>query len=132
MFETGLAEAVGRALVRATGAEGLWALTGVAIVAGVLLSELTSNTASASLLVPVVIAIAQTTGGSPVPPALGAALGASFGFMLPISTPPNAIVYGSGLVPMREMVRAGALLDVARAALIWLSLRLLCPPLGML
>jgi sodium:sulfate symporter-like transmembrane protein len=65
-----------------------------------------------------------------VPPALGAALGASFGFMLPISTPPNAIVYGSGLVPLREMVRAGALLDLAGAAIIWLSLRLLCPLLG--
>ena len=55
---------------------------------------------------------------SPVPPALGAALGGSFGFMLPISTPPNAIVYGSGLVPLREMVRAGFLLDVAGAAVI--------------
>jgi sodium-dependent dicarboxylate transporter 2/3/5 len=132
MFETGLAEAAGRALVQVTGAESLWALTGVAIVAGILLSELTSNTASASMLVPVVIAIAQATGASPVPPALGAALGASFGFMLPISTPPNAIVYGSGLVPLREMVRAGALLDVAGAALIWLSLRLLCPLLGVM
>jgi sodium-dependent dicarboxylate transporter 2/3/5 len=132
MLETGLAEAAGRALVSLTGAESVWALTGAAIVAGVLLSELTSNTASASMLVPVVIAIAQATGQSPVPPALGAALGASFGFMLPISTPPNAIVYGSGLVPLREMVRAGVLLDVAGAALIWLSLRLLCPLLGVL
>jgi sodium-dependent dicarboxylate transporter 2/3/5 len=132
MFETGLAEAAGRALVRVTGAEGVWALTGVAIVAGIVLSELTSNTASASMLVPVVIAIAQTAGVSPVPPALGAALGASFGFMLPISTPPNAIVYGSGLVPLREMVRAGFLLDIAGAAVIWLSLRLLGPLLGVM
>jgi sodium-dependent dicarboxylate transporter 2/3/5 len=132
MFDTGLAEAAGRTLVRVTGAEGVWALTGVAIVAGIFLSELTSNTASASMLVPVVIAIAQATGVSPVPPALGAALGASFGFMLPISTPPNAIVYGSGLVPLREMARAGSLLDVAGAALIWLSLRLLCPLLGLM
>jgi sodium-dependent dicarboxylate transporter 2/3/5 len=84
------------------------------------------------MLVPVVIAIAQATAVSPVPPTLGAALGASFGFMLPISTPPNAIVYGSGLVPLREMIRAGALLDVAGAAVIWLSLRLFCPLLGVM
>jgi sodium-dependent dicarboxylate transporter 2/3/5 len=84
------------------------------------------------MLVPVVIAIAQATGVSPVPPALGAALGASFGFMLPVSTPPNAIVYGSGLVPLSEMMRAGAVLDVVGAVVIWVALRLLCPLLGMM
>jgi sodium-dependent dicarboxylate transporter 2/3/5 len=131
MFETRLAEALGVAMVRLVGAESVWALTAVAIATGVLLSETCSNTASASMLVPVVIAIAQATGVSPVPPALGAALGASFGFMLPVSTPPNAIVYGSGLVPLSEMMRAGALLDVLGAVLIWISLRLLCPLLGM-
>jgi sodium-dependent dicarboxylate transporter 2/3/5 len=127
MFTTGLAEALGRAMVRLAGAETLWALTAVAIVAGVLLSETCSNTAAASMLVPVVIALAQATGVSAVPPALGAALGASFGFMLPVSTPPNAIVYGSGLVPLREMIRAGAVLDAVGVGLIWLTLRLLCP-----
>jgi sodium-dependent dicarboxylate transporter 2/3/5 len=69
---------------------------------------------------------------SPLPPVLGAALGASFGFMLPVSTPPNAIVYGSGLVPLREMVRAGIWLDVTGACVIWLGLRILCPLLGVL
>jgi sodium-dependent dicarboxylate transporter 2/3/5 len=132
MFDTGLAEAIGRMMVRVSGAESLWALTAVAVVTGVLLSETCSNTAAASMLVPVVIAIAQATGVSPVPPALGAALGASFGFMLPVSTPPNAIVYGSGLVPLREMIRAGAVLDAVGIAIIWLSLRLLCPLLGVM
>jgi sodium-dependent dicarboxylate transporter 2/3/5 len=131
MFETGLAAALGTGLIRAAGAESLWAVTAVAIVAGVLLSEGCSNTASASMLVPVVIAIAQGTGVSPVPPALGAALGASFGFMLPVSTPPNAIVYGSGLVRLRDMMTAGAVLDVVGIAVIWLSLRLLCPLFGL-
>jgi sodium-dependent dicarboxylate transporter 2/3/5 len=68
---------------------------------------------------------------SPVPPALGAALGASFGFMLPVSTPPNAIVYGSGLVRLRDMMTAGAVLDVVGIGVIWLSLWLLCPLLGL-
>jgi sodium-dependent dicarboxylate transporter 2/3/5 len=83
------------------------------------------------MLVPVMIAIAQGARVSPVPPALGAALGASFGFMLPVSTPPNAIVYGSGLVPLRDMIRAGAVLDAVGIVLIWVALRVLCPLFGL-
>jgi sodium-dependent dicarboxylate transporter 2/3/5 len=66
-----------------------------------------------------------------VPPALGAVLGASYGFMLPVSTPPNAIVYGSGLVPIPKMIRAGALFDVLGFFIIWGGLRVLCPLLGL-
>ncbi len=131
-FDTGLAEAVGNGLVALTGARGVWALTAIAIVIGVLMSELSSNTASASAVIPIVIAVAGASGISPVPPVLGAALGASFGFMLPVSTPPNAIVYASGLVPLREMVRAGIWLDVGGAVLIWCGLRVLCPLLGVM
>jgi sodium-dependent dicarboxylate transporter 2/3/5 len=130
-FDSGLAEAVGNGLVRLTGADELWTLTAVAIVIGVLLSEASSNTASASAVIPIIIAIALAGGISPVPPVLGAALGASFGFMLPISTPPNAIVYGSGLVPLREMVRSGVWLDLGGALLIWGALRILCPIAGL-
>jgi sodium-dependent dicarboxylate transporter 2/3/5 len=104
----------------------------VAVVLGVILSEASSNTASASMLIPVMIAVAESGGVSPLPPVLGAALGASFGFMLPVSTPPNAIVYGSGLVPLREMVRAGILLDLVGIVVIWTSLRILCPLLGVM
>ncbi len=132
MFDTGLAAALGGGVIRLSGAESLWSITALAIVAGVLLSEACSNTASASMLVPVVIAIAQGAGVSPVPPAIGAALGASFGFMLPVSTPPNAIVYGTGLVPLSDMIRAGAVLDAIGIVLIWLSLRLLCPLVGLI
>lgn len=77
------------------------------------------------------IAAAGNVDVSPIPPALGAALGASFGFMLPVSTPPNTIVFGSGLVPLKEMVRSGVFCDVAGAALIWVGLRLLCPLVGL-
>jgi sodium-dependent dicarboxylate transporter 2/3/5 len=51
--------------------------------------------------------------------------------MLPVSTPPNAIVYSSGLVPLRQMIRAGIWLDLLGGLLIWLYLRLVCPLLGM-
>ena len=132
MFETGLARAVGDAVLQVSGATSVWSLTAVAITAGLLLSETASNTASASVVVPTMIAVADGLGVSPVPPALGAALGASFGFMLPVSTPPNAIVYGSGLVPLRDMIRSGILLDVLGAILIWLGLRVLCPLLGIM
>lgn len=130
MFDTGLADTIGKALIRISGAESLWTLTAVAIGTAVVLSEASSNTASASMVIPVMIAVAQSTGVSPIPPALGAALGASFGFMLPVSTPPNAIVYGSGLVPLREMIRSGIWLDVSGAVLIWVGLRVVCPLFG--
>lgn len=132
MFKTGLSEAIGRGTVAWLGADGLWAITGFAIAVGIVLSELTSNTASATMVIPVVIAIAQGAGVSALPPALGACLGSSFGFMLPVSTPPNAIVYGSGLVPIGRMIRAGVLLDVIGFFVIWGALRVLCPLLGLL
>jgi sodium-dependent dicarboxylate transporter 2/3/5 len=78
-----------------------------------------------------VIALAQAANLSPVPPALGACLGSTFGFMLPVSTPPNAIVYGSGLVPLSRMMRTGILFDILGFGIIWAGLRVLCPLLGM-
>ena len=65
------------------------------------------------MIVPVAIAVAQAAGVSPLEPALGATLGASMGFMMPISTPPNAIVYSSGYVPITVMMKHGIALDIA-------------------
>jgi len=70
-------------------------LTLLSIVMATLLSELSSNTAAANILIPVIISVAQSAGVSPVAPAVGATIACSMGFMLPVSTPPNAIVYGS-------------------------------------
>lgn len=131
MFETKMAEAVGKGLLGLTGATSLWGITFAAIVIAILVSEATSNTASANMVVPVMISLAVAAGVSPVPPALGATLGASYGFMLPVSTPPNAIVYGSGMIPITRMIRAGIFFDIIGAAVIWLGLRLLLPLLGL-
>jgi sodium-dependent dicarboxylate transporter 2/3/5 len=60
---------------------------------------LTSNTASAAVVVPIVIPVAVAAGINPFVPALAATFAASFGFMLPVWTPQNAVVYGSGAVP---------------------------------
>jgi sodium-dependent dicarboxylate transporter 2/3/5 len=131
MFETKLAEHIGHGLLRMSGAESLWAITFASIFIAIVASEATSNTAAANMVVPVVISLALAAGVNPVPPALGAILGCSWGFMLPVSTPPNAIVYGSGMVPIIKMIRAGFLFDLLGGSVIWIVLRLLLPLIGL-
>jgi sodium-dependent dicarboxylate transporter 2/3/5 len=132
MFDTGVARALGEAITSKVGASSLWALTALSVAIGIFLSETTSNTAAANMVIPVAIALAQAAKVSPLPPALGACLGASFGFMLPVSTPPNAIAYGSGLVPIPRMIRAGLVFDVLGFVIIVAGLRVLCPLLGLM
>ncbi len=131
MFSTGLAESFGTGLTGLTGASTVWGITAVGTLVAIIMSEATSNTASANMVIPVVIAVAQGMGVSPLPPALGACLGASFGFMLPVSTPPNAIVYGSGMVPILTMVKRGILFDIGGYIIIMIGLMILCPLLGL-
>lgn len=117
-FQTGLAESVGRGLTEYLPLSGGFGLLVASVLVAIIVSETTSNTASANMVVPVVIAIAQANGQDPFLPALGATFAASLGFMLPVSTPCNAIVYGSGYVPLTKMVKYGILLDVAGAIVI--------------
>lgn len=126
-FQTGLAEAIGRNMTSLLPVSGEFGLLAASVVVAVILSETTSNTASANMVVPVVIAIAQSQGVNPLIPALGATLGASLGFMLPVSTPCNAIVYGSGYIPLMKMVRYGLILDVFGAVVIIAFLATLAP-----
>lgn len=130
MFSTGLAAYIGEGLVRLSGAESLWAITAVSTLVALALSEVTSNTAAASMLLPVVLSIAAAAGVNPVPPAMGTCLGASLAFMFPISTPPNALAYGTGMVPITLMMRYGLLMDIIGFAIIMAGLRVLCPLLG--
>ncbi len=91
----------------------------VALVgATVLLSELTSNTATASLMVPIAGSLAEALSVSPVQAIWLVALAASLGFALPVSTPPNAIVYGTRKVPLRFMAATGIVIDIL--ATLWL------------
>lgn len=95
------------------------ALVVLGIVAGmVFLTELTSNTASAAALIPILAALAPGLGLSPIALAVPAALAASFAFMLPVATPPNAVVFGSGRIPLRDMIRAGLWLNLIGIAVI--------------
>jgi sodium-dependent dicarboxylate transporter 2/3/5 len=123
MFESGLARAIGGAIYHAMPISGELGVIAASTLIGVLISEVTSNTASASLVVPIVLAIAASAGVDPVKPAMAATLGCSFGFMLPVSTPPNALVYATGRVRIAEMIRYGVLLDVLGVVLItaWIA-----------
>ena len=131
MRGTGLSAAIGNGAVDHLGVHSLWALVALSAGLAILLSEITSNTATATMLVPVVISIAQGVPVSPIPPALAATLGCSFGFMLPVSTPPNALAYGTGLVPIATMAKRGVVFDIIGFFLIVAGLRVLCPLFGL-
>ena len=92
---------------------GHYYIIGLIVAAFIIfLTEFTSNTASAALLVPIFISIAQALNVEPLGLALIIGLGASCAFMLPVATPPNAIVFGTGQVKQSEMVKAGFWLNI--------------------
>ena len=126
-FRTGLAEALGRGLTDLLPVHGSFGLLVASVVLSAILSETTSNTASANMVVPVVIAIGRASGLDPLEAATGATFGASLGFMLPVSTPCNAIVYGSGYIPLGRMMRWGLALDLVGVVSIIALVRLLSP-----
>lgn len=111
MESSGLATRIGAWM---SGLQGLplpVVLAGVA-VATVIVSELASNAATASMGMPIAVSLAAALGQPPLLLMLVIGLAASVGFALPMATPPNAIVFGSGELSVREMARAGVLLDV--------------------
>jgi sodium-dependent dicarboxylate transporter 2/3/5 len=113
MYDTGLSAWIGNGLKEALGNNpSEWLFVGVFSVAALIMSELTSHTASTNLMAPIAIGAALSLGFSPIPVAVGIALASSLGFMMPVSTPPNAIVYASGYVPITKMIKSGFIIDV--------------------
>ncbi|MBV7315948.1 DASS family sodium-coupled anion symporter [Shewanella sp. NIFS-20-20] len=86
----------------------------------VMLTEFASNTASAALLVPVFAAIAEALGVSVVMISVLIGIAASCAFMLPVATPPNAIVYGSGFIKQSEMVKAGMVINLLSMVVLYI------------
>jgi sodium-dependent dicarboxylate transporter 2/3/5 len=123
VFETRLAEALGKGAAQWIPSAS-YGLIAVAAMMATLTSELTSNIASVNMVTPLVIAMAGQNG---LPVALAATMAATLGFMLPISTPTNAIVYSSGLIPLPRMMKYGILLDVLGFIVIVLGTLLLVP-----
>lgn len=117
MKTTSLSEWIGNGLTTMMGGRpSEWVVVAVFCVTALLLSELTSHTAAINLIGPIAITTAISCGYSPIPVAVGAALSSSLGFMLPVSTPPNAIVYASGYIPITKMIKTGFIIDVVGIA----------------
>ena len=93
----------------------------VVVVGVVVFSELASNLATATALLPILYGVAESLKLDPLALCVPAILAASCGFMLPVATPPNAIVFGTGHIPLRQMMRAGLWLDLIGIALIPLA-----------
>lgn len=97
-----------------------WLILGL-IITSVILSEFMSNVALVQIFVPVIFGIAEGLHVNPILLAMPVTLSASIGFMFPIATPPNAIVFSTGYIRMKDMVRAGLLLDIASVFIIFLA-----------
>ena len=98
----------------------------VAFVA-IALTEVASNTATASILLPIIAASAAGAGVDPLPLMLTVTMAASFGFMLPAGTPPNAIVYSSGYITVPKMARCGLVVDIFGAVIVSIICYFLVP-----
>lgn len=112
MFKTGLAHwLTGTLMSMLGGASTIVLLAGIVLVSA-LLTEVASNTAVATMMAPIVISLARASGTDASLLVIGSAMAASLAFMLPVSTPPNALVYGTGYIRIRDMIKGGIWLDI--------------------
>lgn len=123
--QTGLAQWLGEGLVNLN-VFGMFTLVLCATALVIFLTELTSNLATAATFLPVVAVLALEMGGEPMMLILPVTLAASCAFMLPVATPPNAIVFSSGYISIPQMVRAGFILNIisillVTALAVWLA-----------
>ena len=124
---TGLARVVGEGITGLVPTHGVVTLTFAAALFTVVLSETMSNTAATNIAVPIVMSIALAAGVNPMIPSVAAALAASVADALPVSTPPNAIVYASGRVTITEMIRYGVVMDFIAVTLVPALVLLIAP-----
>jgi sodium-dependent dicarboxylate transporter 2/3/5 len=115
--QTGLADWIGNELGALAGWPVFAVILAVTIVM-IFLTELTSNTATAATFLPVVASLAVGIGADPMLLAIPTALAASCAFMMPVATPPNAIVYGTGAITIPQMAKAGMWLNLFFVALL--------------
>jgi sodium-dependent dicarboxylate transporter 2/3/5 len=123
---SGLAGWIGEALAF-VGGWPLLPVLAVVVTVVVFLTELTSNTATAAAFLPVVAALATAIAVDPMLLTVPTAIAASCAFMMPVATPPNAIVYGSGHITITHMVRAGFVLNLIMIVLVTIASVALVP-----
>jgi len=126
MEATGLATWLGESMTVLQGAPPVMIYLGLALLV-LVLSELASNTAVATMAMPIAASLAHAVDQPPILLMYVAAFAASAGFALPIATPPNTIIFGSGQVTVRQMARAGILLDVVAIIVIVAGISILAP-----
>ncbi len=112
MFKTGLAAWIATSTVAMLGKPSIIFLIFAIVLMIDFLTEVTSNTAVISMMIPILISIASGIGVDPTALCIAATVAASMAFMLPVATPPNALVYGSGYIKITDMVKGGFLLDI--------------------
>jgi sodium-dependent dicarboxylate transporter 2/3/5 len=124
--ETGLTKAIAEQLAILEGTNLVFIVAGIATLV-ILLTEVTSNTATASISLPIMIALADAMQVHPYGLMITATIAASFAFMLPVATPPNAIVFSSRYVTIPQMVKAGIWLYLIGMVLITCFVMLVLP-----
>jgi len=118
VITSGLADVIGRSITSLVDPNQRVLLVLVLVFLVLMLTEVSSNTAIAITFVPIIIGVLNGLNLPLLYPVLGVVIACSFAFMLPIATPPNAIVYGSKLVPISQMARAGMFLNLVGAVVI--------------
>lgn len=113
LSQTGTSLFMARIFSDAVGGWPVPLIIGAVILFTIFLTELTSNTALAALMVPIFFSISGELGVLPAKIILPLCIAASTGFMMPVGTPPNAIVFATGRIPQREMIRVGFVLNLA-------------------
>lgn len=116
--ETGASKILADTIVNYIGVQHWLVMTLVLTAFIIFLTEFTSNTATAALMTPIFISVAEGLGLPPVSLAAIVACSASCAFMLPIATPPNAIVFSTGYIKQSEMVKVGFILNIISTAVI--------------
>jgi sodium-dependent dicarboxylate transporter 2/3/5 len=115
--ETGISKSIGEQLTVLSGLHPLIIIASVTLTV-VFLTEITSNTAITVLLMPILAPAGVAAGIDPALLMVPAAMAASYGFMMPVGTAPNAIIFGTGLIPMADMAREGLVLNFIGAGVI--------------
>lgn len=115
LFQTGLAQLAGDWLITILPSSNLFLILIILALFTIFSTEIASNTASANILIPIMIAMSAQLALKPLVPVLTVAFACSLAFMLPVATPPNAIVYGSEKVEMKDMIRFGFILNIVFA-----------------
>lgn len=124
MVATGFTVSIVDALTGLVATQNMLGILAVLMLLAIALTTVASNTATAALLVPIVLSIAASSGLDPTPLVVGATLALSVDFISPVGTPPAALIHSTGLVHVRDFLRSGSIVTAAAATLIFVVVAL--------